>query len=34
MSIWRDIPSGDKLPELLNIVVEVIMGLRDKYEYG
>ncbi|MEM3547251.1 MAG: hypothetical protein QXK47_04485 [Candidatus Bathyarchaeia archaeon] len=33
MNIWRDIPSGDKPPELLNMVVEVIMGSRDKYEY-
>jgi len=31
--MWRDIPSGDKPPELLNMVVEVIMGSRDKYEY-
>jgi len=34
MNIWRDIPSGDKPPELLNMVVEVIMGSRDKYEYN
>jgi len=33
MNIWKDIPSGDKPPELLNMVVEVIMGSRDKYEY-
>jgi inorganic pyrophosphatase len=33
MNLWRDIPSGDKPPELLNMVVEVIMGSRDKYEY-
>jgi inorganic pyrophosphatase len=34
MNIWRDIPSGDKPPKLLNMVVEVIMGSRDKYEYN
>ncbi|MDH7477882.1 MAG: inorganic diphosphatase [Candidatus Bathyarchaeota archaeon] len=34
MNIWKDIPSGDKPPELLNMVVEVIMGSRDKYEYN
>ncbi|HEY4674491.1 MAG TPA: inorganic diphosphatase [Candidatus Bathyarchaeia archaeon] len=33
MNIWKDIPSGDKPPELLNMVVEVMMGSRDKYEY-
>jgi len=33
LNMWRDIPSGDKPPELLNMVVEVIMGSRDKYEY-
>jgi len=32
--MWRDIPSGDKPPELLNMLVEVIMGSRDKYEYN
>ena len=31
--MWRDIPSGDKPPEVLNIVVEVISKSRDKYEY-
>jgi len=31
--MWRDIPSGDKPSELLNMVVEVISGSRDKYEY-
>jgi inorganic pyrophosphatase len=34
MNIWRDIPSGEKPPKLLNMVVEVIMGSRDKYEYN
>lgn len=33
MNLWRGIPSGDKPPELLNMVIEVIMGSRDKYEY-
>jgi inorganic pyrophosphatase len=34
MNIWKDIPPGDKPPELLNMVVEVVMGSRDKYEYN
>lgn len=33
MSLWKDIPSGDKPPKLLNMVVEVVGGSRDKYEY-
>jgi len=33
MNVWKDIPVGDKPPELLNMVVEVISGSRDKYEY-
>jgi len=33
LNMWRDIPAGDKPPELLNMLVEVIMGSRDKYEY-
>ncbi len=34
MNIWKDIPPGDSPPGLLNMVVEVIMGSRDKYEYN
>jgi inorganic pyrophosphatase len=33
MNIWKDISPGDKPPELLNMVVEVAMGSRNKYEY-
>ena len=33
MNLWRDIPAGDKPPSLVNAVVEVISGSRDKYEY-
>lgn len=33
MNVWRDIPTGDKPPELLNAVIEVVSGSRDKYEY-
>lgn len=33
MSIWKRIPCGDKPPEILNMVVEVVGGSRDKYEY-
>ncbi len=33
MNFWKDIPAGDKTPELLNMVIEVVSGSRDKYEY-
>ncbi|MCS7120805.1 MAG: inorganic diphosphatase [Nitrososphaerota archaeon] len=34
MNLWRDIPCGEKPPEILNMVIEVISGSRDKYEYN
>ena len=34
MNLWRDIPPGDNPPETLNVIVEVISGSRDKYEYN
>jgi inorganic pyrophosphatase len=33
MNVWRDIPAGDKPPQLVNMVIEVATGSRDKYEY-
>ncbi len=33
MDVWRTIPAGDSPPEILNAVIEVISGSRDKYEY-
>ena len=33
MSLWRNVPAGDNPPEKINVVVEVISGSRDKYEY-
>jgi len=33
MSLWRNIPAGDDPPTILNVVVEVVSGSRDKYEY-
>jgi len=33
MDLWKDIPSGDKPPLILNAIIEVISGSRDKYEY-
>lgn len=33
MNLWRDIPAGDKPPSLVNVIVEVVSGSRDKYEY-
>jgi inorganic pyrophosphatase len=34
MNMWKDIPAGDKPPQILNMVIEVISGSRDKYEYS
>ncbi|MGZ4850294.1 MAG: inorganic diphosphatase [Candidatus Bathyarchaeia archaeon] len=33
MNFWKEIPAGDKPPQLLNMVIEVMSGSRDKYEY-
>ena len=33
MNLWKDIPAGDQPPTLLNMVIEVASGSRDKYEY-
>ena len=33
MNLWRDIPFGDKPSGTVNVVIEVISGSRDKYEY-
>jgi inorganic pyrophosphatase len=33
VNLWKQIPSGDNPPEQLNMVIEVISGSRDKYEY-
>ncbi|MFB3887873.1 MAG: inorganic diphosphatase [Candidatus Bathyarchaeia archaeon] len=34
MNFWKDLPAGDNPPLLLNMVVEVTSGSRDKYEYS
>jgi len=34
MNVWRDIPAGDDPPRLVNMVIEVVTGSRDKYEYN
>lgn len=34
MNLFKKIPSGDEPPTLLNAVIEVISGTRDKYEYN
>jgi len=33
MNLWKDIPPGENPPIILNAVIEVISGSRDKYEY-
>jgi inorganic pyrophosphatase len=34
MNFWKDLPAGDKPPQILNMVIEVVSGSRDKYEYN
>ncbi|MEM3551099.1 MAG: inorganic diphosphatase [Candidatus Bathyarchaeia archaeon] len=34
MNLWKDIPCWDRPPNILNMVVEVVSGSRDKYEYN
>ena len=34
MNFWKDLPTGDNPPGLLNMVIEVVSGSRDKYEYN
>jgi inorganic pyrophosphatase len=34
VNLLRGIPAGDDPPEIINAVVEVISGSRDKYEYN
>ena len=33
MNFWKDIPIGEKPPKVVNAVIEVVSGSRDKYEY-
>jgi inorganic pyrophosphatase len=33
MNFWKQIPAGDNPPQLLNMVIEVKSGRRDKFEY-
>jgi len=33
LNYWKGIPLGEKPPKLLNAVIEVVSGSRDKYEY-
>ncbi|MCW4004021.1 MAG: inorganic diphosphatase [Candidatus Bathyarchaeota archaeon] len=33
MNLWKKIPAGDKPPKFLNMVIEVVGGSRDKYQY-
>jgi len=34
MNFWKDVPIGEKPPRVLNMVIEVVSGTRDKYEYN
>ena len=33
VNLWRAIPPGDCPPDIVNAVIKVIRGSRDKYEY-
>jgi inorganic pyrophosphatase len=33
MNLLKEVPAGDRPPELVNVVIEVNSGNRDKYEY-
>src|SRR5512138_3918485 len=33
MDFWKGIPAGENPPQLLNMVIEVMSGSRDKFEY-
>lgn len=33
MNLWHDIPAGDKIPDIVNIIVEIPKGSQNKYEY-
>jgi len=32
MNLWHDIPSGDKTPDEVNVIVEISKGSKNKYE--
>jgi len=32
MNLWHDIPAGDELPELINVIIEIPRGSKNKYE--
>jgi inorganic pyrophosphatase len=34
VNLWKDIPSGDKDSNTVNVIIEVVSGSRDKYEYN
>jgi inorganic pyrophosphatase len=33
MNLWGDIPAGDNPPNVVNVIIEVVTGSRDKFEY-
>ncbi len=33
MNLWEDMPVGPQAPEVVNVVVEIPKGSRNKYEY-
>ncbi len=33
LTLWHDIPAGPKVPDVINVIVEVPKGSQNKYEY-
>jgi inorganic pyrophosphatase len=31
--LWHDIPAGPKIPDIINVIVEIPKGSQNKYEY-
>ncbi len=33
MNLWKELPAGPDVPEVVNVIVEIPKGSRNKYEY-
>lgn len=34
LNLWHDLPSGDNVPEEVNVIIEIPKGTRNKYEFS
>jgi inorganic pyrophosphatase len=32
-NLWHNMPAGDQIPDIVNLVVEIPKGSQNKYEY-